>query len=50
MPGGQGKIPQRAVRVPEHEWAAAKEAAALRGETVTDVIRRALRRYVARGS
>lgn len=38
--------PGRNVRVPDALWAAAKERAAERGETVTDVILRALRRYV----
>jgi len=44
MPG-QGSIPNRAVRVPDDLWHAAKARAAERGETVTDVILRALRRY-----
>jgi len=34
------------VRVPDELWDAVKRAAADRGETVTDVILRALRRYV----
>jgi hypothetical protein len=37
--------PPRSVRVPEDVWRAAMERAAERGETVTDVIVRALRRY-----
>ncbi|HPJ19607.1 MAG TPA: hypothetical protein PK635_10850 [Actinomycetota bacterium] len=41
----QGSIPMRSVRVPEDEWKAAQSRATERGETVTDVIRRALRRY-----
>ncbi len=45
MPGGQGKIPQRAIRVPDDEWQAAQRRAAERGETVSAVIRRLLRRY-----
>jgi hypothetical protein len=36
----------RAVRVPDELWTAALEATAERGETVSDVIRRALREYV----
>jgi len=44
----QGDIPSHTVRVPDNEWQAAKAAAKARGETVTDVIRRALRRYAAR--
>jgi len=41
----QPKTPIRSVRIPDEEWRAAQERAAERGETVTDVIRRALRRY-----
>lgn len=37
--------PARSVRVPDELWQAAKERAAERGETVTDVLIRALRRY-----
>jgi hypothetical protein len=40
--------PNRAVRIPDEEWAAAQAAAADNGETVTDVIRRALAEYAAR--
>lgn len=45
MPGGQGRIPVRTVRVPDDEWTAAQRRATERGETLTAVIRRALRRY-----
>ncbi len=38
--------PARSVRVPDDLWQAAKDRAAERGETVTDVLVRALRRYV----
>ena len=38
--------PPRSVRVDPDLWAAAKARAAERGESVTDVIVRALRRYV----
>lgn len=44
----QPKTPQRTVRIPDDEWEDAKEAAAAAGETVTDVIRRALVDYVKR--
>lgn len=44
MPG-QGNIPLRTVRVPDELWQAAKVRAAERGENVTDVLLRALRRY-----
>jgi len=36
----------RGVRVEESLWTAAKEAAAERGESVSDVLRAALKRYV----
>jgi predicted HicB family RNase H-like nuclease len=40
--------PLRNVRIPDDEWRAAKAAAEARGESLTNVIRAALRRYVAR--
>ena len=40
------ETPHRSVRVPDELWQDAKRAAADRGETVTDVILRALERYV----
>lgn len=42
----QPKTPVRTVRVPDPLWQAAKDRAAERGETVTDAVLRALRRYV----
>lgn len=39
------KTPLRAVRVPDEVWKAAQARAAEKGETVTDVILRALKRY-----
>lgn len=39
-------VPHRTVRVPDELWEAAKRIAADRDETVTDVIIRALERYV----
>ena len=38
--------PPRSIRVPDDLWDSAKEEAARRGETVTDAVNRALRRYV----
>ena len=38
--------PARAVRVEDELWQAAQKRARERGETVSDVIRRALKRYV----
>lgn len=38
----------RNVRVPDEVWQAAKERAEENGETVSDVVRRALEEYVAR--
>lgn len=40
--------PGRLVRVPDDLWAAAQAKAAERGETVSDVVRRALKRYAKR--
>jgi hypothetical protein len=37
--------PPRSIRVPDPIWAAAKEAAERRGETVSDAVVRFLRRY-----
>jgi len=42
----QPKTPGHTVRIPDDEWIPAKDKAAKEGETMTDVIRRALRRYV----
>jgi hypothetical protein len=39
--------PNRVVRVEDELWDAAKAKAAERGETVSDAVRRALKRYVA---
>lgn len=38
--------PPRSLRVPDELWDAAKEKAAEKGETITDVLTRALRRYI----
>lgn len=45
---GSGNTPQRSIRIPDDEWKAAKAAADESGESLSDVIRAALRRYVAR--
>ena len=42
----QPATPNRTMRIPDEEWEPALRIAADRGETVTDVVRRALRRYV----
>ena len=42
----QPKTPVRSVRIPDDVWRAAQAKAAAEGETVTDVVLRALRRYV----
>ena len=42
----QPATPKHGVRVPDELWQAAKRAAADNGETLTDVILRALKRYV----
>jgi purine-nucleoside phosphorylase len=41
----QPKTPQRAVRISDEVWTAAMSKAEERGETVSDVIRRALIAY-----
>lgn len=46
----QPKTPTRNVRVGDELWQAAKARAAERGETVTDVLVRALKRYVRQRS
>ena len=50
MASRQGSIPNRAIRIPDDEWQAAQEAARTNGETVSEVVRRALRRYVKRNT
>lgn len=40
------KTPKHGVRVPDDLWQAVKEKARRRGETVTEVVIRALRRYL----
>jgi predicted HicB family RNase H-like nuclease len=42
----QPKTPIRSTRIDDKLWRAAQVRAAARGESVTDVIRRALERYV----
>jgi predicted HicB family RNase H-like nuclease len=44
----QPKTPMRSLRVADDLWAAAQVKAAARGETLSDVIRKALERYVKR--
>ena len=46
----QGSIPNRAIRIPDDEWQAAQEAARANSETVSEIVRRALRRYVKRNT
>ena len=40
------KTPSRNVRIPDDLWSAAQTKAVELGETVSDVVRRALREYV----
>lgn len=42
----QPRTPHRTIRVSDELWAAAQEAAADKGETLSDVLRRSLERYV----
>lgn len=43
----QPKTPNRVVRVSDRLWESARTMAASKGETLADVIRRALERYAA---
>jgi hypothetical protein len=43
-----GETPKHTIRIPDPVWLPAKEIADRRGETLTDVIEAALRRYVQR--
>jgi len=43
----QPKTPNRSVRVPDEEWQAAQKIAKETGETMTDLVRRALRQLVS---
>lgn len=42
----QPKTPKRSVRVSDEIWQAVKEKAKKRGETITEVILRSLKRYL----
>ena len=42
------KTPQRAIRIPDELWEAALAKAEANGESVSDVVRRALERYIKR--
>lgn len=44
----QPKTPIRSVRIPDEEWHAAVAKARTEGTTVTEVVRDALRQFVAR--
>lgn len=43
------KTPLRSFRIPDEVYKAAQSKAAEKGESVSDVVRRALERYVKRG-
>jgi antitoxin component of RelBE/YafQ-DinJ toxin-antitoxin module len=43
------RTPPRSIRVPDDLWRAAMAVADERGESITDVLRRALERYVRTG-
>jgi negative regulator of replication initiation len=43
------RTPLRSIRVPDDLWRAAMAVADERGESITDVLRRALERYVRTG-
>lgn len=42
------KTPNRVIRVDDQLWRAAQDKAAARGESVSEAVRRFLRRYAAR--
>lgn len=42
----QPKTPNRTIRVPDEVWDEARRVAADRGETLTEVIIKALKRYI----
>lgn len=44
----QPKTPNRTLRIDDELWKAARAAAEANGENISDVVRRALRRYVRR--
>lgn len=44
------RTPNRVIRIDNELWLAAQAEAGRRGETVSDAVRRALRRYVASGA
>lgn len=46
-PTGKGVTPVRSVRIPDNPWEPAKAKAARKGESLADVIERALIAYVA---
>jgi len=48
MPPNQPKTPLKSFRIPEDLYRAAQKKAAKRDESVSDVVRRALERYVNR--
>lgn len=48
MPDKYERIPLRTVRVPDEQWDAAKAVAKARGESVSQVVRDSLERYVKR--
>jgi predicted DNA-binding protein len=43
-----GETTPRAIRIPDDLWQAALEKAEANGDTVSDIVRRALERYVKR--
>ena len=48
-PTGKGSTPMRGFRCADDPWETAKAIAALKGETITDVLVRALETYVRNG-
>lgn len=48
-PNGKGSTPVRSLRIDDDPWVPARAIAALKGETLKDVVVRALERYVRNG-
>jgi len=46
VPPNQPKTPKHGIRVPDDLWQAVKRKAHDRGETITEVVIRALKRYL----
>jgi hypothetical protein len=48
MPDRYKRVPHRTIRVPDDEWLAAQQKAEERGESLSEAVRRFLKRYASR--